>query len=200
MLPEKYFFAGKERSHDASAHTACFFKKHFETDPSTSFLLFLELAWLRHSADPLSDCHLSCRANWLFLFGSTVLSGDCLVYSAAALCNRRIFSAAIAAVSLYLSLCCCSQSDRRTGTGTVCLLSAFVLSAWIAMVIRVAAAVLPLGNALVFAAGSRRTGWDLVDDGCVAVCHTVCFVCDWIFLASPSDDCCTGVAGAFPKC
>ena len=172
-MPEKYFFAGKERSHDASAHTACFFKKHFETDPSTSFLLFW--SWLGCGI-LLILCRIAiCLAVQI---GFSFL--DLLSYLETAWYTVRLLFA--------------------IGTGTVCLLSAFVLSAWIAMVIRVAAAVLPLGNALVFAAGSRRTGWDLVDDGCVAVCHTVCFVCDWIFLASPSDDCCTGVAGAFPKC
>lgn len=199
LLPEKYFFAGKEHSHDASAHTACFFKNHFQTDPSAGFLLFLELDWLWHSADTLSDCHLSCGTDWLFLFESAALSGDSLVYCAAALCRGRIFSAAAVTIPLYLSLCRCRQSNHRASTEAVCLLSAFPLSAWSAAAGSVAAAVLPFWDALVFAAGNRGTGWNLVADGCVAVYHTVCFVCGWIFLASPSADCCTCAAGACTK-
>ena len=69
-----------------------------------------------------------------------------------------------------------------------------------AVAVGVAVAVLPLGDSLVFAAGSRCTGWNLVDDGSFAICHVVCFLCSRIFLAFASADRCTGVTGARTKC
>lgn len=208
MLPEKWgilflsanAFTGKERSHDTPAHAARLLENDFQTDQPADFFLFLELAWLRNSADPLSHCHLSCDTDWFYLFKLAALSGNGLVYRAAALCSRRIFSAAATAVSLCLSLCRCCQPDRRASTGTVCLLSALALPAWAAVAVGVAVAVLPLGDSLVFAAGSRCTGWNLVDDGSFAICHVVCFLCSRIFLAFASADRCTGVTGARIKC
>ena len=200
MLPEKWGIlflsanavTGKESFHDALPHAVSLLKNHFQADQPACFLLFLELDWLWDSADTLSDCHLSCGTNWFYFFESAAPSGDSLVYCAAALCRGRIFSAAAVTMPLYLSLCRCRQSDHRACTEAFCLLSAFPLSAWSAVAGSVAAAVLSLECSLVFAAGNRCTGWNLVADGSLAVYYIGCLICSRIFLALTNADRSTG--------